>query len=65
MKNVDKMSECELRSEIRGLRGLLSAAKCPNCSGQGFYTVCDGDFPEQVQCQWCAERSELIGQDSG
>ncbi len=60
MKDPQKMSERELRSELRETRGLLAAAKCPNidCIAGGLI----GRLAENPsQCQWCAERSALIG----
>jgi len=63
MKNVEKMSELEMRKEIRELRVLLAVAQCPNkgCGGQGWsaHQVAEGVW-EQEQCRWCYERSELL-----
>jgi hypothetical protein len=48
---------------------LLKAAKCPACDGSGSYPehCCGGDeerchrlCPEQVQCQWCAEKAQAL-----
>ena len=66
MKDVDKMSDSELRNELRETRGLLAAARCPDFGcvlgnvtgkkiGEGLW--------EQHECQWCAERSRLLATD--
>lgn len=60
MKNVDKMSKLELRGELRATRGLLARAKCPECDGSGT-TNPAAAYLLAYQCQWCAERSVLIG----
>ena len=36
---------------------LISVASCPVCDGSGSYP--DG-IGEQVQCQWCYGRNEVI-----
>ena len=36
---------------------LLNVAVCPACDGSGSYP---DNYGEQVQCQWCYERGELI-----
>ena len=64
MKNVDKMSLRELRKELCQTRRLLVLSRCPDedCDGKGFTVVPDGDGEAmQQQCQWCDERSALIG----
>lgn len=62
MKDTEKMSEPEMRGEIRHLRTLLAVAKCPNCDGSGGKPVraSSGDW-EQEQCQWCHEQWDLLG----
>ena len=59
MKLIDKMSQRELRNELRTTRKLLAEATCPNegCSSG----VIDLRNYNYEKCQWCAERSELIG----
>jgi hypothetical protein len=51
-----------VRAENEQLRSILTVAACPNCDGQGWYPAFDrnGEEVEQVQCQWCAERTSLI-----
>jgi hypothetical protein len=62
MKDVSKMSDREMRGEIRSLRGLLAQATCPNtdCTDGGIPVQVGDDEWEAMQCQWCHERSELI-----
>jgi hypothetical protein len=41
---------------------LLGVAACPSCDGRGWYaqpTMPDGE-PEQIQCQFCDERSTFL-----
>ncbi len=60
MKDINKMSEQELRGELRDTRGLLAAAICPNIGCLDGVMI--GRLAENRQrCQWCAERSALIG----
>ena len=59
MKNVDKMSKRELRTELRATRALLAQAYCPH-NPAVLVDAIGGDHGEK--CQWCAERSALIGQ---
>lgn len=50
------------REELTRLRGLLGAARCPNCDGSGvFYygPTSNGDW-EAEQCQWCYEKQEAL-----
>jgi hypothetical protein len=67
VKNVSKMSDRELRNELTETRGLLAAAKCPsNCEDgtvvHGAHEHGDGDVEWDIsECQWCSERSRLIG----
>ena len=51
MKDVDKMSERELRGKLRSTRALLAAAKCPHIN-------CITDW--QGKCSWCVKRSALL-----
>lgn len=51
-----------LEREREELVKLVEVAACPNCDGRGWYaqpTMPDGE-PEQVQCQFCDERSGLL-----
>lgn len=52
----------ELEAEVSVLTGLLTAASCPNCGGQGWYPTFDGEGNElsQEQCQWCFERDAAL-----
>ena len=64
MKVVDKMSMRELRNELRATRGLLASGRCshPACM-MGTVTgkkIGPGLWARR-ECQWCAERAELIG----
>lgn len=62
MNDVETMAIAEMRIEIRALRRLVAHAECPNCDGSGGTPVQVGDNDwEQKQCQWCDERSKLIG----
>ena len=62
MKNIEKMSDRELRVELRETRGLLAAAKCPNeCEG-GVMLVQGLEGFDTEQCQWCADRSRLLAE---
>lgn len=64
MKNVDKMSERELRIELRAVRGLLASGRCsdPACLlGRVTGKQTGPSRWEHHDCEWCAERSELIG----
>ena len=64
MKNVDKMSQRELRNELRETRGLLARANCPDTAClMGTVTGKQIGPSEwrQHKCDWCADRSELIG----
>ena len=62
MKNIEKMSNREMRDEIRQLRVLLEIARCPNLA------CLEGSIPHQIgpeeweaeQCQWCYERNALL-----
>ncbi len=58
------MSMRELRNELRATRGLLAAAKCPNtnCVDGGIAHRISEVHWEHEQCQWCAERSELLAE---
>ena len=60
MKDVNLMSQQELRNELRDTRGLLAAANCPNrdCV-QGLMMGRLAEMPQR--CQWCLDRSALIG----
>lgn len=67
MKNIDKMSQPELRSELKRARKLLCVAHCPNCAGEGMYCAevpgYDGEPDyDMVECEFCAERSALLGE---
>jgi len=62
MKKIEKLSEREMRSEIRQLRGLLEVARCPNgdcIDGRIAHQISDDEW-EAVQCQWCHERTMLL-----
>lgn len=53
-RNYIALIQCldPLRRLIKDVKA-SAGLKCPNCSDVGYYTVCDGDFPEQVQCEFC------------
>ena len=63
MKKVDKMSQRELRNELRTTRKLLAESRCPDpgCLGGSINRQVGHNEWEQELCQWCAKRSELIG----
>jgi len=68
MKIVDKMSMRELRGELRATRGLLGAARCPDngcLQGRIAGKQIGPDTWECYECQWCAERAELLGKNNG
>lgn len=51
-----------LEQDNARLRGLLGAARCPNCDGSGAIPhgpTPDGDW-EAEQCQWCYEKQEAL-----
>jgi hypothetical protein len=52
---------------IEKLEQLLKVAGCPNndCGGQGWYVdyqCYSNPEGEQVQCQWCCERKEILNE---
>lgn len=46
----------KLRAENERLRGLLKDAKCPASLGR-----CPHDIFPELECDWCAERREALG----
>ncbi len=56
-KDVDKMSQYELRAEVRTWRKLIEVSaglKCPNCDDEGFTVEPDGGGEaQQIQCEFC------------
>lgn len=70
-KDVSKMSQREMREEIRFARKLLEVAVCPddNCDKAGTCSRWpvpgyDGEADIDVwECQWCAERNAVLGRD--
>ncbi len=57
-KNTDLIHQ--LYDEIAELKGLVLAAKCPNCDGEGAYY---DNYGNVCQCQWCYESKLLINKD--
>jgi hypothetical protein len=51
-----------LKKAVEELKGLLSAALCPDCGGSGQYPVFDSNrnAVELVQCQWCWEKNRIL-----
>lgn len=64
MKKIDKMSDRELRNELRDTRRLLAEAACPTCGGveewrrRGYSEEMIAKY--QAGCPWCADRLELL-----
>ncbi len=57
----------KLEQDNARLRGLLGAARCPNCDGSGAIPhgpTPDGDW-EAEQCQWCYEKQEALAAGGG
>lgn len=54
-------------AKIERLRGLLGAARCPNCDGSGvipYGPTSNGDW-EVEPCQWCYEKQEALAGEGG
>ena len=62
MKDLNKMSDRELRAELRATRVLLALAHCPDRAClMGIVTgkqIGPSEW-EQHECQWCDERKML------
>ena len=39
---------------------LLEIANCPNCDGSGVTADGNPEDPDWIQCQWCAEKEDLV-----
>lgn len=57
-----------IKTDIKQAITLLEMAHCPTCDGSGVIpltsTFSDHDglpVADMEQCQWCAERSEVVG----
>ena len=50
----------QLQAKVEELSGLLKAAACPNCNGDGAYYDNMGDIR---QCQWCYETKNALKQE--
>ena len=47
--------------DMKSIKCLLDAAKCPNCDGSGGFMIDDGSPEGQAcQCQWCYEKNEWL-----
>lgn len=60
MKDPAKMSQRELRGELREARILLAKGACPNANegcSDGVVDLYNGTYEV---CQWCVRRSELL-----
>jgi hypothetical protein len=55
----------EVRAENTALRGLLLSSVCPDCGNAGYYVIEENGICEQVQCQWCFERSSILTKEDG
>lgn len=56
-----------VKTDIKQAITLLEIANCPNCDGSGVipctsvFSDHDGQpLADMEQCQWCAERSEVV-----
>jgi len=58
---AEKYIKAEIaQARIEKLAGLLKAASCPNCNGDGAYYDNMGDVH---QCQWCDETKKALSQE--
>ena len=61
--HLNKEADKELEAKdkyISVLKGLVSAARCPNCDGGGAYYDNEGN---PAQCQWCYEVELLTNKE--
>lgn len=56
------LTSAPVDTEKERMKGLLKAAKCPNCDGSGAYY---GPHGEPCQCQWCDEKAALLKEMEG